>query len=133
MFNRYDPKDQSMIKDFLDDLPYRTMVKTIMYIYQHHISKVDFLKNQSENFLAWICPLLQQVFIPMDQYLYYETDMIIEIYFITTGQAGFVIPLDDNICYIDIMKGDFFGEIDFIFPAKQHQMDVDQMIDRIND
>lgn len=54
----------------------------------------------------------------MDQYLYYETDMIIEIYFITTGQAGFVIPLDDNICYIDIMKGDFFGEIDFIFPAK---------------
>lgn len=31
------------------------------------------------------------------------------------------------------MKGDFFGEVDFIFPAKQHQMDVDQMIDRIND
>lgn len=40
------------------------------------------------------------------------------MYFNVKGQAGFVIPLDDNIVYIDIMKGDFFGEIDFIFPAK---------------
>lgn len=69
----------------------------------------------------------------MDQYLYYETDIILEIYFITKGQAGFVIPLDDNIVYIDIMEGDYFGEIDFIFPARQHQMDIDEMIDKIND
>ena len=31
--NNYDPNQQKEIAEFLDDLPYRAMVKTIMYIY----------------------------------------------------------------------------------------------------
>ena len=42
------------------------MVRTIMYIYKDSYEKIDFLRDQSENFLAWICPLLNQVFIPID-------------------------------------------------------------------
>jgi hypothetical protein len=68
------------------------MVRTIMYIYKDSYEKIDFLRDQSENFLAWVCPLLQQVFIPIDQYLYYETDQIIGIYFVQEGMAGFVLP-----------------------------------------
>ena len=68
------------------------MVRTIMYIYKDSYEKIDFLRDQSENFLAWICPLLQQVYIPIDQYLYYETDHIVEIYFVQEGMAGFVLP-----------------------------------------
>lgn len=66
----------------------------------------------------------------MDQYLYYETDKITEIYFMTKGSAGFVLPLNTNIVYIDILKGDYFGEIDLIFPAKLHQIEIAQMIDQ---
>lgn len=57
----------SDIKEFLDDLPYRLRIRTTMYLYKDAYDNVDFLKhNQSENFLAWICPLLTQIFIPMD-------------------------------------------------------------------
>ena len=29
-----------------------------MYIYKESYQSVKYLKNQSENFLAWVCPLL---------------------------------------------------------------------------
>lgn len=90
-----------------------------MYLYKSAWDKVDFLKQmQSENFLAWICPLLTQVFIPMDMYVYYETDVINEVYFQTKGFAGFVLPFKQNIVYIEINDGDQFGEIDFDASAK---------------
>lgn len=80
--NQESTKDMTDIKDFLDDLPYRLRIRTTMYLYRDAYESVEFLKNEkSENFLAWICPLLTQIFIPMDQYVYYETDLIHEVYF----------------------------------------------------
>jgi CRP-like cAMP-binding protein len=78
--------------------------------------------------LAWLCPLLGQEYIPMDQYLYYETDLISEVYFIQKGQAGFVLPLATNIVYINIMQGDHFGEIDFVFTAAESGLEIHEMI-----
>jgi hypothetical protein len=80
--NQESTKDMTDIKDFLDDLPYRLRIRTTMYLYRDAYENVEFLNNEkSENFLAWICPLLTQIFIPMDQYVYYETDLIHEVYF----------------------------------------------------
>ena len=56
-----------------------------MYIYSSKYECIDYLRDQSEQFLSWICPLLRQEYCPMDQYLYYETDQIVEIYFLTNG------------------------------------------------
>lgn len=103
-----------------------------MYIYKDSYEKIDFLRDQSENFLAWICPLMQQVFIPIDQYLYYETDHIVEIYFVQEGMAGFVLPFQKNVVYITIRKSDFFGEIDFVVPAKEQHIEVENLFDKIN-
>ena len=83
--NNYDPNQQKEIAEFLEDLPYRSMVKTIMYIYSSKYECIEYLRDQSEQFLSWICPLLRQEYCPMDQYLYYETDQIVEIYFLTNG------------------------------------------------
>ena len=68
----------------------------------------------------------------MDQYIYYETDQITEIYFQTKGFTGFVLPFKSNIVYIYIPDGEFFGEIDFIVPAGEHGIKVEEMIDQIN-
>ena len=117
------------LKEFLDDLPYRLRIRTTMYLYKEHYEKIDFLKDESsENFLAWICPLLSQVYIPMDQYVYYETDIINEIYFQCKGFAAFVLPFQSNIIYIEIENGSLFGEIDLVVAAEDNKMDITDYI-----
>ena len=97
-----------------------------MYLFKEAYENIDYLKSeQSENFLAWICPLLTQTFFPMDQYVYYETDIITEIYFVQSGFAGFVLPFKYNIVYIEVLKGDFFGEIDFVVAARENDISVE--------
>jgi uncharacterized Tic20 family protein len=125
------PKDRNEIMDFLDDLPFRLKVRTIMYIFKESYESVNYLKSQSNNFLAWICPLLTQVFIPIDQYIYYETDSITEIYFQISGFAAFVLPLKKNIVYLYVNNGEFFGEVDLIMPAKEQGRSVEEMFDQI--
>jgi len=116
--NREDMNSRNEILEFLDDLPYRLKLKTIMYIFKDAYEQIDFLNSGSENFLAWICPLLQQQYLASDQIIYYESDIISEIYFLLNGLAGFVIPYHRNVVYIEIEKGDRFGDIDFIASAK---------------
>ena len=58
MENLDDFDQRKEILEFLDDLPYRLKIKTIMYIYKGAYQQIDFLNSGSENFLAWICPLL---------------------------------------------------------------------------
>lgn len=123
---------QDEIKEFLDDLPFRLKLRTILYIYKDLYSQIPFLNKQIDNFIAWIFPLLNQMFIPMDQYIYYETDQIVEIYFQTSGYSAFVLPFKQNIVYIDIMNGDHFGEIDFFISAKEQEMTIAEMMDNLN-
>jgi|TARA_B110000285_G_C14832911_1_gene471713 hypothetical protein len=61
----------------------------------------------------------------MDEYLYYETDAIEEIFFLTKGSCGFVLPLAQNVVYIKVINGDYVGDLDFVFPAKQHKLEFD--------
>ena len=68
----------------------------------------------------------------MDQYIYYETDLITEVYFLHAGTAGYVLPLKENIVYIEINLGDHFGETDLIVAASDHQMNVEDMFENKN-
>lgn len=124
--------DKKMFKEtvqFLDDLPFRLKLMTTKFIYRNQYLQIKYLKSQNENFLVWICPLLRQEFILTEQYLYYQTDMINEIYFLTSGTAGFVLPLRKNVVYIEINQGDHFGEIDLVFAAQDKLMPLDLMIE----
>ena len=70
----------------------------------------------------------------MDQYVYYETDPINEIFFLTQGFAGFVLPFQSNVVYIEILNGNQFGEIDFEACVKANNMDsLSKMFDHINE
>ena len=115
--NYDDKKTLRETREFLDGLPFRLKLRTIMFLYKEHYQNITYLKTQSENFLGWICPLLKQVIVPEEQYIFYETDPIEEIYFLTKGNAGFVLPFKQNIVYIEILAGDYFGEIDLVLAA----------------
>ena len=46
--------------------------------------------------------------------IYSDDDRVTHIYFLSKGQAGFVLPSFGNACYIKIHKGDTFGVMDII-------------------
>lgn len=87
---------------FLESLPFRMKISLIMILYKEQYGNVRFLRNMDENFLGWVCPLLKQEFVLVEQYIYYETDLINDVYFMPSGTAGFVLPLKCNKVYIEI-------------------------------
>ena len=107
-------------------------IKTIMHLYREQYESIIYLKSQSDGFLGWICPLLKQSFISQQQYIYYETDRITEVYFLTNGTAGFVLPFKENIIYCEINNADSFGEIDLIVASGDNMFSVQEMFENIN-
>jgi len=45
----------------------------------------------------------------VDHYIYYETDIIDSIHFLTKGKAGYVLPIRKNIVFVEVESGDDFG------------------------
>jgi hypothetical protein len=50
----------------------------------------------------------------------------------TKGNAGFVVPLKQNIVYIEIEDGNRFGEFDFVMAAGAHGYSIEGMVEKIN-
>jgi len=75
---------------------------------------------------------MSEIFVPMDMYIYYETDPIQEIYFLMTGFAGFVLPFQTNIVFIEIQPGDKFGEIDYLSSVTQNKNKCNSVEELIN-
>lgn len=109
-----DNKTLNETKNFLNDLPYHLKIKTCMHLYQELYELVPYLNKQTTSFLGWICPLLKQTFMPEEEYIFQESDNIEDIVFIVKGSAGYVLPFESNIVFIEIQPGDQFGEIDVL-------------------
>ena len=50
----------------------------------------------------------------------------------TTGNAGFVVPLKQNIVYVEIEKGNRFGEIDYVLASGSNNYTIEEMFERLN-
>jgi len=72
------------------------------------------MKDKSMSLIAWLCPLLKTYMATPDEYIYYEGDEIINIYFMKKGRCGFVLPKYENTKYININDGCDFGTEDII-------------------
>lgn len=116
----------------LDDLPYRLKIQTCMNLYKDYYEKVRFLSQQNENFLGWICPHLKQVFMPAEDFIYFETDGIEDIFFLVKGRAAFVVPFLENVVYIEIEAGDKFGEMDIVNTSLQTQVSLDNVVKQLH-
>jgi len=57
--------------------------------------------------------------------------VISEIYFLLNGLSGFVVPYHKNIVYIEIEKGDRFGDIDFVASAKDIDLSIDEIFNEL--
>lgn len=68
---------------------------------------------------------------PVEQYIYYESDNIENIFFLVKGSAGYVIPFKRNVVYIEIEQGNHFGEIDIVNAALTSNIGMDLLMNNI--
>ena len=78
------------------------------------IEKVTFLQDKDEVFVAFCSPLMKAVKFTANEYIYNKGSLIDEIFFLTEGKVGYVIPEFDDLVYVAIHEGDYFGDIDYV-------------------
>ncbi|CDW85371.1 cation channel family protein [Stylonychia lemnae] len=112
---RYDHSKNSQEQlNFLNELPQNLKVELSLVMHSELIKSVKFFKKKEPHFIAFVGPMLKPIKVEKDQYVYKEGDPIDEIYFLVSGQAGYALHQHDNLVYLIIDKGYYFGEIDFI-------------------
>jgi hypothetical protein len=76
----------------MEDLPHNLKIELSVFLYNKTFKSIDFLSDQSQSFIAWICPLLKPQINEVGDFLYFEGDEITGIFFIENGECGFVLP-----------------------------------------
>ncbi|CDW71411.1 UNKNOWN [Stylonychia lemnae] len=100
------------VTKFMNELPYKLKIELALEIHKDIYREIEFFKKQDKNFIVWVCPLLRPFLVSEQDYIYKEGDDIKE------RVAGYVIPRFDNTVYIQIDKGDHFGELDLVYDPK---------------
>lgn len=87
-----------------------------------------FLQNKDINFKTWVCAQLKSQLFQQDIHIYYETDLVDSIYFLSDGAAGFVVPIFRNVVFVELDEGDSFGESDIIQSCLDEDIPLMDMI-----
>ena len=77
-------------------MPQDLKVTVSLFLYNSLFEKIDFLRERPMVFIAWICPRLKPMVQNMDQYIFMDDDEVYCIYFLISGEAGYVLPKHDN-------------------------------------
>jgi len=121
--------DREDINNFVKALPHKLKLEISLYIHEGTYKKLKCFKGRSHAFISWMCPLLQPQMTNEQQYIFMEGDDVTNIYFLVDGQCGYSLPKYDNLVYIKIIEGDFFGVIDIIHSIHKHEeTDIDSWI-----
>lgn len=84
-------------------------LEVTLFIYESTFKQFKFFSDRPVSFIAWICPLLKPLIKLKDQYIFFEGDDISCIYFMQRGHAGYVLPRHQNLMYIKLDAGFYFG------------------------
>ena len=77
---------------FVEELPYKLRIELASRIHKKILAAVNFFKDKPKDFIAFIGHRLRPIRIKRGQYIYKQGEPAIEIYFLTSGEAAFVLP-----------------------------------------
>ena len=66
------------------------------------------------SFISWICPLLKPYLLQDNDYVFYQGDELLSMFFLKKGKCSFVLPSYSNVPYINIPEGCHFGVEDLV-------------------
>jgi hypothetical protein len=92
----------------LDDLPPNLKHELSFILHEEIIRKFPFFQNKAKGFISLLGPKLKPMKIAKGDYIYQEGDDIDEIYFLISGQVGFVLENElkcKNDVYAKVREG----------------------------
>ena len=99
--------------NFILELPRKIKIELLQIMQDTNIQQLNFFKNQSDEFFAYVSPMLKPLKFYQYDYLYKLNDIIDEIVFISKGTVTFYIIFNDTEKeFKDFKKKTNFGEIE---------------------
>ena len=103
------------LNEFIDELPEKLKVETAIMIHEETWRSIECFKNESDFFIAWICPKLRPLLVLEDSEVFHENERIESLFFLKSGVCGYVLSARFNyLKYIDFYDGCFFGVVDMV-------------------
>ena len=117
---KYDlSRNQKDKMDFLQELPNKLRLELSQIMHDSVIQKIYFFKNQQNDFIAYVTPLLKSVKFSQNDYLYKCNDIIDEMYFIIKGTIILCLGKEYKEKELkEIKKYRNFGEIEMCLNEK---------------
>ena len=117
---KYDlSRNQKDKMDFLQELPNKLRLELSQIMHDSVIQKIYFFKNQQNDFIAYVTPLLKSVKFSQNDYLYKCNDIIDEMYFIIKGTIILCLSKEYKEKELkEIKKYRNFGEIEMCLNEK---------------
>ena len=103
----------------MGELPYKLRIELAFRIHQKMLSDVKFFQEKPKDFIAFVGHRLRPIRVKRGQYIYKQGEPVLEIYFLTSGEAAFVLTQCDDLAFLIIEAGDVFGIIDLVPETKQ--------------
>ena len=105
--------------DFLAALPEKLAIDLANVIYGSVVKGIAFFESifleDSDRFLAAVGPYLKTTVFTKGEVVWSEHEYAREMYFIKKGMVAYVIPEANNLPFMKVSQGNYFGEIDVIF------------------
>ena len=99
--------------NFILELPRKIKIELLQIMQDTNIKQLNFFKNQSDEFFAYVSPMLKPLKFFQNDYLYKMNDIIDEIVFISKGTVTLYIIFNNSEKeFKDIKKKMNFGEIE---------------------
>ena len=109
---KYPPiKTDEKILEFLANLPTSLRIETGFNMYINYVYDMEFFKSKSKRFISSIGPHLKLLRFGKDEFIYSEGEHADEMFFIKFGSVSMVIKEFNNLQFITIQKGYYFGEV----------------------
>ena len=100
---------------FLTELPSNLRTELSFFMHKSIVSSIEFFKNRSERFIAFIGPLLKPIKIGRSEIIASQGDYANEMFFIKHGKVAIVIRQYNNFKFMNISEGYYFGEVLLIY------------------
>lgn len=101
--------------EFLSTLPDNLKEELAYTIYKPLVKGLRFFELGEKDFISAIGPFLNTVHFNRGEVIYAEGEYAKEMFFIKRGSVVFMMSNDLNTPFMQVRKGNYFGEIDMLF------------------
>jgi len=83
-------------------------------MHQRVIEDINWLQKKEDYFVSIAAPRFKAIRFNQGDFLYKQGNPNEDVYFLISGAIAFVLPEHGDLPYINLEKGEYVGDIDFI-------------------